>query len=297
MGVSSVGVTVADVCRSYVEDLKTRKSAASASDAEGRFSRLVYSAKIGKIQLAKLKTTDVRAWLNAQIDIGEDEDEEDARKAKDSANRNLSALKAALNQALDGRLVATDAGWKTVKPFRDVGMRRIGFLTMEERRKLIDVCPADLASLIKALLLTAARPGELAGACVSDFDKGQGTLSLSGKTGHRVVTLSTAAKAFFVEVTKNRIANAPLLPREYGDHWNKDAWKKMFRQAVRSAELPATTVMYTLRHIAITELVNSGMDSFVVAQLAGTSTAMIDKHYGHLRHDKTRARLDAVRMV
>jgi hypothetical protein len=27
------------------------------------------------------------------------------------------------------------------------------------------------------------------------------------------------------------------------------------------------------------------------------STAMIDKHYGHLRHDQTRARLDAVSMV
>ena len=55
--------------------------------------------------------------------------------------------------------------------------------------------------------------------------------------------------------------------------------------------------MYTLRHVAISEMIAAGMDSFLVAKLAGTSTAMIDKHYGHLRHDQTRARLDAVAMV
>ena len=35
---------------------------------------------------------------------------------------------------------------------------------------------------------------------------------------------------------------------------------------------------------------------FLVAKLAGTSTAMIDKHYGFLRHTQTRASLDAVAM-
>jgi site-specific recombinase XerD len=102
---------------------------------------------------------------------------------------------------------------------------------------------------------------------------------------------------FFAELCQDRIGNVPLLARQRGERWDKDAWKKPFKVAVRAAKLPADTVMYTLRHVAITELVNSGMDSFVVARLAGTSTAMIDKHYGQLRHDKTRTRLDAVRMV
>jgi integrase len=55
--------------------------------------------------------------------------------------------------------------------------------------------------------------------------------------------------------------------------------------------------MYSLRHTAISEMIANGMDSFVVARLAGTSTEMIDKHYGHLRHDKTRAKLDAVAIL
>lgn len=55
--------------------------------------------------------------------------------------------------------------------------------------------------------------------------------------------------------------------------------------------------MYTLRHVAISEMIAGGVDTFLVAKLAGTSTAMIDKHYGHLRHEQTRARLDAVAMM
>lgn len=52
--------------------------------------------------------------------------------------------------------------------------------------------------------------------------------------------------------------------------------------------------MYSLRHRAISEMISSGIDSFEVARMAATSTAMIDKHYGHLRHDRMRAKLDAI---
>ncbi|MFL9904780.1 hypothetical protein [Paraburkholderia sp. RL17-337-BIB-A] len=40
-----------------------------------------------------------KAWLSTQIARGEDEaeDEDDLPRAKDSANRNLASLKAALN--------------------------------------------------------------------------------------------------------------------------------------------------------------------------------------------------------
>jgi integrase len=294
-GVSSKPLTVADACREYVDNLKARKSQASSNDANGRFERLVYTSNIGNVLLSKLKTTDVKAWLNAQVNVDADEDE--VRRDRDSANRNLSSLKAALNLALRDRLVSTDAGWKTVNGFSDVGRRRIGFLTLTQRDALLAKCPADLGNLVKAMLLTAARPGELAKLAVKDFDKAQGTIELTGKTGRREATLSTAAIQFFTEISKDRIGVAPLLAREHGARWDKDSWKGPFRDAARAAGLPSSTVMYTLRHIAITELVNGGMDSFVVAKLAGTSTAMIDKHYGQLRHDRTRSRLDAVQML
>ncbi|HDR9011480.1 TPA: tyrosine-type recombinase/integrase [Burkholderia vietnamiensis] len=298
-GVSSRGMTIKEVCEHYVKHQRLHKSATSADDAEGRFKRLVYSADIGKIDLDKLKTSHVRAWMADQVSTAEPdaEDEDDVRRSKDSANRNLASLKAALNLALRDRLIASDAGWKTVEKFKDVGRRRESFVTAEQRKALLAVCRDDLAGLVKAMLLTGARPGELANACAQDFDKSQGVLALEGKTGRRVVTLSTSAAAFFVEQTKGKIAHAPILTTEYGQPWNKDVWKKPFKEAVKAAALPDTIVMYSLRHTAISEMIAGGMDSFVVARLAGTSTEMIDKHYGHLRHDRTRAKLDAVAIL
>lgn len=294
-GASHKAVTVEEACKAYVERQKHHKSKASSADAKGRFTRLVYGKPIGAMPLDKLRTTTVKAWLDAMLD--DDGDEEDLRRSKDSANRNLNTLKAALNLALTDRLVANDAGWRTVKPYPKAGKRRQRFLDKDDRAKLLAECEDDLRHLVTALLLTGARAGEIANANAGDLDVAQGTLRLSGKTGARTVTLSTAALAFFKGKTASKLPAAPLLADAFGNRWNKDSWKKRFKEAVRAAGLPEDVVMYTLRHVAISEMIAAGMDSFLVAKLAGTSTAMIDRHYGHLRHEQTRARLDAVAMV
>lgn len=294
IGVTHKGTTVEAACEAYVTHQKNQKTKASAADAEGRFKRLVNGKPIGTILLNKLRPQHLRDWMADQLD--EDGDEEDLRKSKDSANRNLNTIKAALNLALRDQLVSSDAGWKTVTPFPKAGRRRTGDLTPKDRAALLSHCEPDLAALVKALLLTAVRPGEIASCDVADFNQCQGTLTLTGKTGTRTVTLSTAAREFFKEQARNKLPSAPLLTDAYGNRWNKDAWKKRFRVAVKAAGLPDSVVMYTLRHVGISELIAGGVDVFLVARLAGTSTAMIDKHYGHLRHAQTRASLDAVAM-
>jgi len=296
-GVSQVDTTIEAACKTYVTHLKTENGADSSKDAEGRFKRLVYGTKFGALPLAKLKTTDLRKWITDQLAMDEEDDEEDLRRSKDSSNRNLASLKAALNLALKDRLVATDQGWKTITPFTGVGRRREHLLTATERTALLAACPDDLAGLVKGLLLIGARPGELAKATIADFDKRHGTLVLSGKTGRRIATVSTAARTFFTEKAKGKLPTAYLLTDEFGQQWKKDNWKKPFKEAVRKAELPDNIVMYHLRHAAISEMILAGMQSSVVAMLAGTSTAMIDKHYGHLQHDRTRQMLDQVQLL
>jgi len=58
-----------------------------------------------------------------------------------------------------------------------------------------------------------------------------------------------------------------------------------------AANLPATTTAYTMRHSVITDLVVGGLDLLTVAQLSGTSVAMIERHYGHLQQDRAAAAL------
>ena len=224
-----------------------------------------------------------------------------------TANRSLDNLKAALNKALKDRLVATDAGWKTVSRFEKVNRRRELFLTLEQRTELLQHCDDDLRDFCTGLLFTAARPGELANCDLSDFDLVAGTLRVDGKTGRRTVALSTSAVAHFKKVSQNRIGKQPLLVRDVpalppgiepiDARWNKDNWKKRFRTAAKAAHLPSDVVPYSLRHAAISELVMSGMDVYVMATIAGTSVDMIQRHYGHLRHDRTRQLLDKAVMV
>lgn len=299
-GTNPKATTVETACRDYVEHLRTHKSESTAKDAEGRFNRLIFGQPIARIELDKLRTTHLRKWLNGQLDNLDDADEEDPedlRRAKDSANRNLASFKAALNFALKSHLIGTDTAWKTVTPFPRSGKRRERFLTLDERHRLLNACPNDLRQLVQALLLTGARPGEIAAATVTSFDKQMGTLALEGKTGRRLVSLSSAAMEFFADMARDKIGNAPLVARADGSAWNKDAWKKVFGRAVEAAQLPDDVVLYALRHTAISEMIASGIDSFIVARLAGTSSAMIDKHYGHLRHDRTRAKLDVAKMI
>ena len=307
-GVEVFDTTVSQACDTYLAWLKLNRAATTVKLVESCFRRFVTDQPIGKIPLSKLQTRHVRTWLNDQVDT--DGDEEDVRCAKATANRQLDSLKAALNMALKDRLVATDAGWATVNRFEKVSRRRERFLTLAERAALLKHCDDDLRDFCTGLILTGHRPGELANCDLQDFDPVGCTLTVDGKTGRRTVSLSSAAVAHFKKVSKDRIGKQPLLIRDVpvcrddiegvekpDPRWNKENWKKRFKRAVRAAGLPDDVVPYSLRHAAISEFVASGMDVYVVATITGTSVEMIERHYGHLRHDRTRQLLDRAVMI
>lgn len=297
-GTSPRATTVEGACKAYIESLRLEQRLATAKDAEGRLRRLVYGQTFGQIELDKLKTTHITRWRGKQIEQGEDDDEEDLRKAKDTANRTLNTLKAALNYALKSHLVAGDSGWKTVTPFPDVARRRkSAFIDLKARQRLLAKCDDDLRTLLTALLLTGARPGEIARLNAADFDRKQKTLTLNGKTGQRTVAVSTAAAKFFTELSREVIGTAPMLRKEDGGRWNKDAWKKPIKEAAKAAGLPLEIVAYSLRHTAISEMIMGGMDTYKVAALTGTSVLMIERNYGHLQSDRMRTELDRVTLL
>lgn len=297
-GVSPKSVNVEQTCKQYLDYLRNRKGDAATKDPEGRFSRLVFGSAFGMIPLDKLKTTDVSQWLNNQISHIDEKDTESIRGAKNGANRNLNALKAALNHAYKSRLVPSDAGWKSVGRYPNVSKRREHHLSKLERIRLIAALDDDLREFTLALLFTAARPGELAKLQVKDFNSRQGTISLpSGKANFRVASLSSGASRLFERNTKNKSDESLIFCRSDGSQWIKDKWKKPYKKAANSVGLAPGVVLYSIRHTAISEMISGGMDAFTVARLAGTSTAMIDKHYGHLMHAKVRNKLDQVQMV
>ena len=63
------------------------------------------------------------------------------------------------------------------------------------------------------------------------------------------------------------------------------------KEAAAAAKLSSAVTAYSIRHSVITDLVTGGLDLLTVAQLSGTSVAMIERHYGHLRADYAAAAL------
>lgn len=299
LGVPDTAPTVADACWDYVADLEADGREDTANDAKRRFERTIYGRskakyaselpahKIAKIRLDRLRTKQIKEWRNG---LG---------GAKSTQNRNLAALKAALNLAVEHKRVNPSVAqeWKAVKAHKNANKRRSLFLDIKQRRALVRAAEGAVRDLIEAAALTGARPGELAAAKRSQFDARTGSMTFDGKTGERTIPLSPAATALFRRLAKGKLPHAHLLTDDEGRHWPHSGWDEGVRVAARKAKLPRGVVLYTLRHSWITEALKGGMATLDVARLSGTSLAMIDSHYGHLVAEAARERLAAVEML
>jgi integrase len=284
-------VTVSDACRAYVAERRTAKSEACAHDADKRFERTVYEAPFGRQALTKLRAAKVRAWRDG------------LELLPASANRTLTALKAALNLAVHEHHAPAELAvdLRRVKPLPGGNKRRGLYLDLRQRRALLAATRGAMRDLLHAAMLTGARAGELVGAHVSQFDAHTKSMRFAGKTGTRTVPLSTPAVALFKRRAKGRAPTDLLLTRDDGQPWAHSDWDELIRAAAKEAGLPADpgagTCLYTLRHSFITEALTNGLSTLEVARLVGTSLPMIEKHYGHLVASAARQRLAKVTMV
>jgi len=159
------------------------------------------------------------------------------------------------------------------------------YLDRDQRRALIENAAPDIAELLTGMALLPLRPGALAALNAGDYDQRLHTLKVGkDKAGKdRKLVLQGATASFLEKHSKDKAGNQPLIARADGTRWHRDAWKGPIKDAAAAAGLPAETTAYTLRHSVITDLVVGGLDLLTVAQISGTSVAMVEKHYGSLR--------------
>jgi len=290
MGGTTGRTTVTSATEGYVEHLKIENSEASATDAKGRFSRIVNDDAIGKIELKKLTARHLADWKKRVLDAG---------GSRSSYNRNSTALRAALNLAYSRQEVSSDHAWRTeLKPLESDGARRTLYLDRAKRAKLIEKASAESRPFFATLNMLPMRPGEVAALKVEHLKVEQRCLQVpTGKTEARVIPLTPDALAHFKACAKGKLPAAWLVARADGSQWKKEAWRDEIKPAARKAKLPKATVAYSLRHSVITDLVTGGLDLFTVAKLAGTSIVMIEKHYGHLQAEHARSALKKLALV
>jgi site-specific recombinase XerD len=297
MGVVPHKLTVKDVCDAHVKAIR-RDNAKKADRTASDFRRLIESDALGSIELGKLKRADLEEWRNrmasAPAKLGRGDRVKTTPRTAATINRDIVPLRAALNRALDNGLIASDLPWRVaLRPIKNADRRRDIYLDRAQRSALLEKAGAGIKPFLKALSLLPLRPGALAALTAGDYSPKLKTLRIgTDKAGsERRITLPKPTADFVAELAKGKLPAAPLLATADGGHWTKDRWKRPIRDAVKAAKLPAAATAYALRHSVITDLVTGGLDLLTIAQISGTSVAMIEKHYGHLRQDHAAAAL------
>ncbi|MFM9989925.1 MAG: tyrosine-type recombinase/integrase [Burkholderiaceae bacterium] len=290
-GGSTKVITVKTACENYIHRLRESGDTKNANDISARFKRWVYDDKIGNHALPKLTRKAVEDWRNRLAKAPvltnpySDKTKTRARSAA-SLNRDMAALRAALNSAHDQGDVTNDVAWRVaLRAVENADGRRDSYIDNRQRALLISKSGTDIGVFLRGLSLVPLRPGALASLTVGHFNNKLGVLTVGkDKAGRdRKIKLPPDTAKFFAEHAKNKPPSAPLLSRADGAVWNKDSWKKPIKAAALASEFTTSVTAYTIRHSVITDLITNGLDLLTVAQLSGTSVIMIEKHYGHHR--------------
>ena len=280
---------VRDAVEAYRRHLEGK---ATAYDGGIRFERHVLPV-LGEELCDKLTAAQIREWhrdlarsmptipnaaRTRDVDL---RDPEVARKRQVSANRVLTSLKAALNQAFRDGKVTSDAEWRKVAPFRKVERARNNYLSLAEAKRLINAADEDFRPLVRGALETGCRYGELCRLRVGDFNSDSGTIRIRmSKSGdERHVILSAAGAAFFAQLTAGRAASAPMFGRE----WGASHQVRRMVDLCKRARIEPHVGFHQLRHTWASHAVMAGMPLAVVARNLGhVDSKMTEKHYGHL---------------
>ena len=292
--------TVAAAMRDYLDWLAAHRKPEAVKVARWTVEAHILPA-LGSAPLASLTPAKLRAWHEAlasapaRLRTGKDAptrrtrapaaSAEQRRARRSTANRILTVLKAALNRAWHAGHVATDDGWRTVRPFRKADGSRVRYLRRDEIERLLNACAPDFRRLVRGALLTGARYGELCRLRVGDFDFEAGALHIreakSDKPRH--IPLDDDALAFLRAVAAGRPRAETLFMRANGQPWKESHQKRPVAAASAAARLDPPATFHCLRHTWASHRVMAGAPLLVVAHVLGHSdTRMVEKHYGHL---------------
>lgn len=209
----------------------------------------------------------------------------------------ITAIKRAMNWAVEQGILEKNPIRSMKRP---ATRSRVITISRDQHAELVSIVDAGYKRksrqfrwVLIGLSLTGCRPGELCSVRIEDSDGKTWTVTDHKKkrsdTKPRTVYLSPCAQALHKIVANGR-TKGPLF-RSTGGPLVYHALRCRFARLKEIAK-DNDLIAYAYRHTWITNALLSGMDVATVAELAGTSIQMIQKHYGHLGSHKDKM-LDA----
>ncbi|MER8965407.1 integrase [Mesorhizobium sp. M0808] len=301
--------TVRLAVEAYLVSRKGRGHAAAA-DARQRLTRHVLSAPLADKHLHSLTERDLSKWREALpgnlASATVRRIVNDLKAALNAAAvKHRARLPAEVAIIIRNGLATSHAETPTARDksaLPDADIRRIiaAAKVIDER----DRWDGDLLRLVVVLSATGARFSQVNRLAVGDVQpnrlmvptsrKGRGVK----KTSHSGIRVGADVMTALRPATAGRRPGDPLLERwrhkqeagkgHDGGQWVRDSrgpWlhaselSRPWAEIVKSAELPAETVPYALRHSSIVRQLRNGLPVRLVAALHDTSARMIEAHY------------------
>jgi integrase len=286
--------TVADLCDRFEKEHLPRMRPSSAADYKRMIANHIRPA------LKHLKVADV-----AYADIDKLHHKITARGHLHRANRTIAVLSKMFSLAMRWAM-RPDNPCKHIE--RNQETKRKRYLSAAELARLttalVEHPDQQAANIVRLLLLTGARRGEVLAAKWADIDLGTGTWTKPGsttkqKTDH-VVPLSAPARQLLAEIRDAQTSKHPKRPLgEYvfpGTGGHVVEIKKAWRTICKAAAIDGLRV-HDLRHSFASQLASGGATLPLIGALLGHSNPTTTHRYAHLFDDPQRAAVEKVGAV
>jgi integrase len=211
-------------------------------------------------------------------------------------NRELAALSHLFNMAIEW-------GWITHRPAKikriAEGEGRITYLTAEQAASLLEAAGKDddahVYLFVRIGLATGMRRMEILSIRREHVELERKTIQIpNAKAGARAQPITADLAAYLRDYMDSLPKDEQWLfhsPRSAVGH-RRDI-RKPFRRVVAASGLdPDQIVRHTLRHTAITHLVQAGVDLPTVKRISGHKTLIMVERYAHANGEHIRAAMD-----
>lgn len=216
-------------------------------------------------------------------------DMKDAKMANRSINNYIRFLKTLFNRAVKWNHIKTNP-FEGIEYLKEKSEPR-EFLTKDDFKKLIDKTDSELyRDVFTFAAYTGCRAGEIINLKVDsvDFTTNQihvkSTDSFDTKSGkNRIVPMTDSVKQVLKRRLANQIALSDYVFNKNGYKMSVDMLNRNFKEYCNKAEIGKDITFHNLRHTAASWMIMANVDISTIKDILGhSSTALIDKVYGHL---------------
>lgn len=219
----------------------------------------------------------------------------ETKMAHGTINRELATISHLFNKALEWNWI--DKKPATIKHFKET-QSRITYLTVEQINRLIKATKEDQNPQIYLFVMigleTAMRRMEILSIQLKDIDLEKRIIFIpKAKGGARQQPITSNLCEILKQYVLNAVPEQIWLFPAHSSTGHTVAIEKPFRRVVEAAELdPKQIIRHTLRHTAITHLVQAGIDLPTVKRISGHKTLQMVERYSHQNGQHIQAAMD-----